>query len=113
VSLIVTETAAMQCDKGAAPAKLIVTSQTFVRADEKLVATEMDYQPMLNIPPFGVCSVTQKACIPATQQWTEPRSKDTVGGSKKLTDASTCRCSIGGTIRFLDSGHSGFVSAKD
>lgn len=113
MALITTDTATMQCDKGAAPAKLAVTSQQFVRADGKLVATQADCAPLVNIPSFGVCSVTQKSCVPATQPWSEPRSKDTVNGAKKLTDASTCRCSIGGTIRFLDSGHSGFVSAKD
>ncbi|WP_294245405.1 DUF4280 domain-containing protein [uncultured Chryseobacterium sp.] len=101
----ITEQAKMTCDKGSSPSQLTVTSQTFWKAENKLIATEMDRQPDVNIPAFGSCSITQKDCRPAPSSWINTAVKDTVNGNKILTDASTCACSLGGKISFTDKGY--------
>ena len=45
-----TETALLLCDKGTKPSQLKVTSQTFSKAEGKLIATEQDKQTEGNIP---------------------------------------------------------------
>ena len=61
----ITETALLQCDKGAVPSQLKVTSQNFCRANNKLIATEKDKQAETNVPNFEVCAVTKSKCSPA------------------------------------------------
>ncbi|MDR2206695.1 MAG: DUF4280 domain-containing protein [Flavobacteriaceae bacterium] len=70
-----TEEAILLCDKGTKPSQLKVTSQTFSKAENKLIATEQDKQPEINIPIFGLCSVTQSKCTPATILWDNTTKK--------------------------------------
>jgi hypothetical protein len=101
-----TETAFLHCDKGAKPSQLKVTSQTFSKADNKLVATEQDKQPETNIPSFGVCAITKSKCTPAIIKWDKTTEKDVINDYKILTEESTCNCSIGGKISIQHKGHS-------
>lgn len=101
-----TETATLQCDKGAAPSQLKVSSQNFCKADNKLVATEQDKQAEANIPNFGVCAITKSKCAPAVVQWQKTTDKDTVNNYKILLETSFCMCSIGGKIKPQNTGHS-------
>jgi len=101
-----TEKALLLCDKGAKPSQLKVTSQTFSKAEDKLVATEQDKQPETNIPNFGVCAVTKSKCTPAIIKWDKTTAKDTINNYKILTEESTCQCSVGGKISVLDRGYS-------
>ncbi|HEX8575367.1 MAG TPA: DUF4280 domain-containing protein [Flavobacterium sp.] len=100
-----TEKALLLCDKGAKPSQLKVTSQTFSKAEDKLVATEQDKQPETNIPNFGVCAVTKSNCTPAIIKWDKTTEKDTINNYKILTEESTCQCSVGGKVTVQDKGH--------
>ncbi|MGH1518096.1 DUF4280 domain-containing protein [Chryseobacterium sp. JK1] len=93
----ITDTAQLKCDKGASPAPITVTSQSFMSIDGKLQATEEDKQPNTNIKPFGVCSVLRSSCNPAPVKW-QDTSDFEIDGKKELLDSSTCQCSVGGTI---------------
>lgn len=101
----ITEQAQLSCDKGASPARLTVTSQQFCRADNKLIATEKDKEAEVNIPAFGMCSVTQKNCKPQVSAWMNTSSKDTINGMKILTQQSFCTCSQGGKISVSEKGY--------
>lgn len=101
-----TEKALLFCDKGAKPSQLKVTSQTFSKAEDKLVATEQDKQPETNIPSFGVCAITKSKCTPAIIKWDNTTEKDTINNYKILTEESTCNCSVGGKISVKAKGHS-------
>lgn len=100
-----TEQALLLCDKGAKPSQLKVTSQTFCKAEDKLIATEEDKQAETNIPAFGVCTVTHSKCNPAIIRWEKTTEKDTLNNYKILTEDSTCQCSVGGKISVQHKGH--------
>ena len=100
-----TETALLLCDKGAKPSQLKVTSQTFAKAEDKLIATELDKQPETNIPNFGACAVTHSKCSPAPIKWDKTTEKDTINTYKILTEDSTCQCAVGGKIAVQHKGH--------
>lgn len=101
-----TEKALLLCDKGSKPSQLKVTSQTFSKAEDKLIATEQDKQPEINIPSFGVCAVTKIKCSPAIIKWEKTTEKDTINNYKILTEDSTCKCTVGGKISVQNKGHS-------
>lgn len=100
-----TEKAILLCDKGDKPSQLKVTSQTFSKAENKLIATEQDKLPETNIPNFGVCAVTHSKCVPAPLKWDKTTEKDTINNYKILTEDSTCQCSVGGKISCQHKGH--------
>lgn len=102
----ITEQAQLTCDKGSNPSKLSVTSQNFLVADQKLIATEEDRQPFTNIPAFGTCTATRKNCSPEPGKWENISLKDRVNGSRILTEQSFCRCSQGGKISVMEKGYS-------
>ena len=88
--------AVLQCSFGAAPAALVVLPANRVLAGGPPAATIMDHAPMMNVPPFGMCStpsnpmvaaataaalgvLTPMPCIPVTaapwpdqRHWTAP-----------------------------------------
>ncbi|MDN3690782.1 DUF4280 domain-containing protein [Chryseobacterium tructae] len=98
----ITDTTQLKCDKGASPAPLTVTSQSFMKIEGKLQATEEDKQPNINIKPFGVCSVLRSSCSPSPVKW-DNTSDFEIEGKKELLDSSTCQCSIGGKISVVKS----------
>ncbi len=100
-----TEKAMLVCDKGAAPGMLSVTSQTFSKANDLLIATEQDKQAMVNIPSFGVCAITKATCVPAAIAWQKTTQKDEINNFKILTEDSSCPCSVGGKISVQHKGH--------
>ena len=59
----------MMCDRGAAPAFFLPTHNTHIKIQGCLVANKLDKQPLVNIPTFGICSLTQKPCVPACTEW--------------------------------------------
>ena len=74
--------ALMVCDKGAAPAFFLPTHNTHVKIQGLLVANKLDKQPLVNIPTFGICSLTQKPCV--------PRWEDTVCDQRSDSVARGC-----------------------
>lgn len=101
----ITDTTQLKCDKGASPTPLTVTSQSFMKIDGRLQATEEDKQPNTNIKPFGVCSVLRASCSPSPVKW-DNTSDFEIAGKKELLDSSTCQCSVGGKISVVKSAQS-------
>lgn len=99
------DTTQLKCDKGASPTPLTVTSQSFMKIEGKLQATEEDKQPNTNIKPFGVCSILRSSCSPSPLKW-ENTSDFEIEGKKELLDSSTCQCSVGGKISVVKSAQS-------
>ena len=101
----ITDTTQLKCDKGTSPTPLTVTSQSFMKIDGKLQATEEDKQPNINIKPFGMCSVLRSSCSPSPIKW-DNTSDFEIEGKKELLDSSTCQCSVGGKISVVKSAQS-------
>ncbi len=66
----------------------------------------------LNIKPFGVCSITQKSCVPTPTNWLKPHTSHKIKEQKFLLDSSECPCSIGGKIKALHTNYNGFTKHK-
>ncbi len=96
------DTTQLKCDKGTSPTPLTVTSQSFMKIEGKLQATEEDKQPNSNIKPFGMCSVLRSSCTPSPLKW-DNISDFEIEGKKELLDSSTCQCAIGGKILVVKS----------
>jgi hypothetical protein len=79
-------------------------------------ANIMDCAPMVNIPPFGMCTtlsnptvasataavlgvLTPMPCIPVTTPWAPGAAKTMVANMPALTMGSTCNCAWGGVIQ--------------
>ena len=108
--------ATLQCTFGAAPSVLSVlpTNRTMVGGPPG--ANIMDYIPMVNIMPFGVCSslanptvasatsaamgvLTPMPCIPVTTApWTPGSPTVLIGNMPALSNMSKCMCTWGGVI---------------
>jgi hypothetical protein len=119
---IVVNGAVIRCDQGAAPVRLVVLPTQTTEADGQSIATVMDFVPMTNIGPFGMCrSMTNPAvaaatsaamgvltpapCVPNTTAPWSPGSTDiTVDNLRALTDDSTCKCAWVGSIDVVDPG---------
>ena len=99
----VVRNALMVCDKGAAPAFFLPTHNTHIKIQGCLVANKLDKQPLVNIPTFGICSLTQKPCVPACTDW-QKTYKLRVKGQETLLFRSDMPCSLGGKIQFVTSG---------
>lgn len=94
--------AVCKCTQSQVSATLKVTSQTKVRIQGKLKATEKDQQ---FLPPFfGNCKNDPKTpCAPQLQAWQQTTATTTFGGSSQfLLESSSCKCSQGGTITIDD-----------
>ncbi len=95
-----------QCNQGAAPTPLTVTSQQIVTVQGMLVATVMDNAPVANIAPFGVCQQLTKMasgvptpCVPAPAgPWAPGSTIDTIMNLPVLTASSKLMCGVGGQI---------------
>ena len=95
--------ALMMCDTGAAPGFFRPTHNMTAKINGCLVTTKMDTLPIVNIPSFGICSVTQKPCIPVPTEWQKTyRAK--VKGAETLLFRSCMQCGMGGKLEFVTSG---------
>jgi len=114
----------MQCVPfGAAPSTLIVIPKGVpVLSPIPLAATVMDFAPIVNIPPFGMCTslanpavasatsaalgvLTPMPCIPVpTGPWKPGAFKVKIGVFAALSDISVCNCAWGGTIKIQTPG---------
>ena len=118
----VVNNAQISCSMGAAPAMLGVLPMSQVTIENQPAATIMDFAPMMNIKPFGVCKspanptvasataaamgvLTPMPCIPNTvAPWSPGASKVKAGFMPALTKSCTCMCIWGGTITISDPG---------
>lgn len=114
--------AMMQCSFGAAPSSLIVLPASQVLAGGPPAATIMDSKPIMNIPPFGMCSslanptvaaattaalgvLTPMPCVPVTPApWAPGSPTVLIGNQPALNNQSKLMCSWGGVIQIVSPG---------
>ena len=119
--LLVKMGATMQCSFGAAPATLVVVDPT-VCAEGPPAANIMDHAPIVNIPPFGMCSslanptvasataaalgvLTPMPCVPVTSApWVPGSLTVTVRGMPALSQTCKCMCNWAGVITIANPG---------
>lgn len=113
--------AMLQCSFGVAPSSLVVLPTNKVMGMTP-AANIMDNVPILNIPPFGMCSspanptvaaataaalgvLTPMPCVPATAApWVPGCPTVLVGNMPALESNSKCMCSWGGVIQIVTPG---------
>lgn len=113
----------MKCSMGVAPAALIVVPvPPPVTAENKPMASVMDFKPMVNIPTFGMCNAkpnpaviattaaalgvhTPAPCIPATTSpWAPGSATVKVGQFPALRATDKCMCTWTGQIEITNPG---------
>jgi uncharacterized Zn-binding protein involved in type VI secretion len=116
-----TATATLICSFGLAPSTLSVLPLKRVMIEGKPAAVMTDAAPLVNIPPFGMCTslanptvaaatsaalgvLTPMPCVPATAAWANGATTTQIGGTPALTMGAQCTCSYGGVIQILNPG---------
>lgn len=118
----VVNTAQLMCTFGAAPSVFVVLPANRVMAGGMPAANIMDYIPMTNIMPFGVCMsianptvaaatsaalgvLTPMPCIPATAApWAPGAATVLIGNMPALDNPSMCNCMWAGVITITNPG---------
>jgi len=108
--------ATLQCSFGAAPSTLVVLPDKAVLTQTP-AATIMDNAPIVNVPPFGMCSsmanptvaaataaalgvLTPMPCVPnTTTPWAPGATTVLLANQPVLNDTSTLNCMWGGVIK--------------
>ncbi len=123
MGMLVVMGAMMTCTFGVAPSSLVVIpSGPPVMGGGPMAATIMDFKPMANIPPFGVCNsmsnptvasataaalgvLTPMPCVPVTTApWAPGCPTVMIGNMPALNDSSKCMCAYGGVISITFAG---------
>ncbi len=122
MSVQVISGAQLICTFGAATSTLAVLPTKMVSCSKVPAATIMDFAPMVNIPPFGVCTsianpivaaataaafgvLTPQPCIPCTAApWAPGAPTVTIAGQPALDNASMCMCMWAGEISIVSPG---------
>ncbi len=109
--------AMLQCSFGMAPSSLMVIPKGTPVIASMPAATIMDFAPIANILPFGMCSslanpmvaaattaalgvLTPMPCIPVTvAPWTPGAIKVKINGFPALPSTAICNCAWGGVIK--------------
>lgn len=104
------------CSFGVAPASLTFLPTSKVMIEGRPAGTIMDMVPMVNIPPFGMCTslsnptvaaatsaalgvLTPMPCVPAMAgPWKPGASKTLIGGKPALVSGCTASCAFGGVV---------------
>ena len=113
-------TATLMCSFGTTPSQLLVLPKNRVMAQNQFAATIMDYKPMMNILPFGMCNsianpvvaaataaklgvFSPMPCIPATMApWVVGSPTVLIGNEIALNNTSKCMCMWAGVISVLN-----------
>ena len=111
----------LRCSFGAAPSTLVPTPKP-INTNFATVANIMDHAPLVNVPPFGVCScpgnptvaaataaamgvLTPMPCVPNTPApWMPGKITILLQNFPALDDGSTLQCVYGGIIKFVSAG---------
>lgn len=125
MGLIVCGGAMCACSFGTTPSSLVVTPENRLTAGSP-VATIMDYVPMKNVLPFGMCSslanptvasataaalgvLTPMPCVPVVSApWAPGCPTVLVAGKPALNQTSKLTCNWGGVIQITAPGSVGF-----
>ena len=118
----VIENAQLACTFGAAPSALVVLPINRVSCGGQAAATVMDFIPLANIMPFGMCqslanpevaaataaamgALTPMPCVPSTSKpWGPGSTVVSIAGKPALADSSKCMCQWGGEISVVEPG---------
>jgi hypothetical protein len=93
----------LRCSKGTMFPKFNVTPKTVSLYGEQM-ATEFDMVPMMNIPSFGLCTVTKYCppCMPIPTMWQGVCSDNIyVAFGRPLLEDSTMQCALSGKIEIM------------
>ncbi|WON73527.1 DUF4280 domain-containing protein [Nitrosospira sp. Is2] len=108
--------AALKCSFGLAPGQLTVLPVNRMMTSGQPAATIMDYQPLVNVSPFGACFsianpmvaaattaalgiLTPQPCIPVTvSPWVAGAPTVLLGKQPSLDNTCTLNCMWGGVI---------------
>lgn len=114
--------AMMQCAFGVAPSTLVVLPTNRTMAGGLPAATIMDYAPIVNIPPFGMCNspsnptvaaataaalgvLTPMPCVPVVPApWIVGAPTVLIGSMPALNNSSKAMCTWGGVISINNPG---------
>ncbi len=114
--------AMLQCSFGAAPSALAVLPQNRVLCGGPPAATIQDNVPMMNVPPFGMCSspanpavaaataaaagvLTPMPCVPVIPApWLPGSPTVLIGNMPALDNNSKLMCAWGGVIQIVNPG---------
>ncbi len=114
--------ATLMCSFGAAPSTFAVLPKNKAEASGQSAANILDYAPMVNIMPFGMCSslanpqvaaattaalgvLTPQQCTPVTTApWIIGSPTVLLNNSPGLNNTSTCMCTWGGVISVVSPG---------
>ena len=124
----VTNNAMLKCSFGMAPSPLTVI-RPLTAVGNMPLANIMDFAPMTNIKPFGMCQsmsnptvasataaacgvLTPMPCVPViTGPWS-PGGQAKVANFPVLTDSCKCMCAYGGNISITSPGNTSNATAK-
>lgn len=119
---VVVSGAMLNCSFGVAPSTLIVTPEKRVMVQNMPAANIMDYVPVKNIPPFGMCNTpsnpavaaataaklgafTPAPCVPVIPApWAPGSPTVLIGNMPALNNNSKCMCTWGGVIGVVQPG---------
>jgi hypothetical protein len=95
----VVDGAQLECTLGVAPSDMVVTDHR-VLLKEKNRANINDAKPLINIFPFGGCTITSppKPCTPACTIWMNGDNDVLLNDIPSLLDSSSLFCAAGGGI---------------
>lgn len=113
--------ATLMCPFGVAPSTFVVTPENRVLSGNQPAANIMDFVPMKNIMPFGMCItpsnpqvaaataaasgvLTPQPCIPVTTPWKPGAASVLIGFIPALDNTCTCQCMWGGVIMVTSPG---------
>jgi hypothetical protein len=114
--------ALLQCTFGVAPSTFMVLPKNRVNCCNMPAANIMDYIPLTNIMPFGMCTtvsnpqvaaatsaalgvLTPVPCIPVVPApWVPGAATVLIGNMPALDNISTCTCTWGGVITITSAG---------
>lgn len=120
---LVVSNAQLTCSFGTSPSVLtVIPTGSPVQAGKQPAGTIMDFKPMANIKPFGMCNtlsnpqvasatsaaqgvLTPQPCVPVTTSpWTPGSTTVMIGNMPALTSTSRCMCTWGGSISITSPG---------
>ena len=112
--------ATLQCSFGMAPSSLIVLPDKKILTSNMPKASIMDFKPMVNILPFGMCNslanptvasatsaalgvLTPMPCVPVTTSpWVPGKSNVMLSNQPALMNTDTCMCNWAGVISIVN-----------
>src|SRR5271167_1134116 len=118
----VVNSAQLTCSFGASPSSLVVLPVHKEQIENQFAANIMDYIPMVNIMPFGMCLslanpqvaaataaalgvLTPQPCIPnTTSPWTPGSPTVMIANQPALDTPSMCMCMWAGVITITQEG---------